>query len=239
MRRGRDDHVVGELVLDHDLDDVPAAREAEPQQFFECVEPGRGHLRYDSAVRASVLALIVATGCVRDPASAECPDVGVGDLVVTEIAGPQTGSDTLAPWVELYNASGKSIDLYGLRLNFRNPTGDPGPISIVRRSLEVEAGSYTVLGLDDDADHAAYLDYGMAADFHASWPSGAVLDVDACGTVVDRAQYSSLPKTGTYSLGTQPPTADANDLPANWCTDTTPNTGSFPGTPQRANTACP
>lgn len=180
-----------------------------------------------------------ACGCVRDPLEAECPDLAAGDLVVTEIGGPQTGMDTLDPWIELYNASGQSIDLYGTKLRFRSADGGSETDTIVRRSLSVDAGAYVVLGLADDADLQGYMSYGIAGDFHASWPSSATVDVEVCGLRVDRAQYSSLPKTGTYSLGTRPPTADANDLPINWCTDITSNPGSFPGTPQRANTACP
>ena len=40
-----------------------------------------------------------------------CPDLGEGDLVVTEVGGPQTGQDLLRPFIELYNASGASVDL--------------------------------------------------------------------------------------------------------------------------------
>ncbi len=161
--------------------------------------------------------------------------------MVSEIGGPQTGSVALQPWLELYNVSGRSVDLLGLKVRFRRVSGSDETDTIVRRSLVVAAGAYVVLGLDDDADgqRERYLDYGIAADFHASWPTAAAVDVEVCGTLIDRAQYSSLPKAGTYSLGTRPPTATANDLPANWCTDTTANPGSFPGTPQKANTACP
>ncbi len=176
---------------------------------------------------------------MRDPAGAECPPLGEGDLVVTEIGGPQTGMDTLQPWIELYNASGATADLLGVKVRFRRPDGSDETDTIVRRSLTVAAGDYVVLGLDDDTQLEPYLDYGIAGDFHASWPSAAAVDVEVCNLRIDRVQYSSLPRTGTYSLGARPPTAAANDLPAMWCTDTTTNAGSFPGTPQKANTACP
>lgn len=190
-------------------------------------------------MRRSTLVLLLAAGCVRDPDDSLCPDVGAGDLVITEIGGPQTGSDTLKPWIELYNASGKSVDLMGLKVRFLRLTGADSTDTIVRRSLTVAARAYVVLTLAPDEDRPAYADYGISADFHASWPTQAAVNVESCGARVDLAQYSSLPKTGTYSLGTMPPTAEANDLPANWCTDTTTTPGSFPGTPQKANTACP
>ena len=207
-----------------------------------CSMPPRGCATIRNVRRAGLFALGVALGamgCVRDPAEGFCPPLDEGDLVITEIGGPQTGFDTLQPWIELYNASGASVDLVGLKIRFRRPDGSDETDTIVRRSLVVAAGDYVVLGLDDDMALASYIDDGLAGDFHVSWPSAAAVDVEACNLRLDRVQYSSLPRTGTYSLGTQPPTAAANDLPAMWCTDTTTNTGSFPGTPQKANTVCP
>lgn len=193
-------------------------------------------------VRRGLLVLGIAlgaTGCVRDPADGACPALGDGDLVVTEIGGPQTGMDTLQPWLELYNASGASVDLLGVKVRFRRPDGSSETDTIVRSSVIVAAGDYAVLGLSPDGQLEPYIDYGISVDFHASWPSAAAVDVEVCNTRIDRIQYTSLPRAGTYSLGTRPPTAEANDLPAMWCTDTTINVGSFPGTPQKANTACP
>lgn len=229
------------LVLHDDLDDIPLPREAVEQHVSEGRERGQlaGHLSYDTAVRRATLVLLLAAGCVRDPDESLCPDVAAGDLAITEIGGPQTGSDTLKPWIELYNASGRSVDLQGLKVRFLRLTGEVSGETIVRRSLVVDPGRYVVLGLAVDEDRPAYTDYGISADFHISWPSQAAVDVQSCGARIDLLQYTSLPKTGTYSLGVNPPTAEANDLPANWCTDTTTTAGSFPGTPQKANTACP
>jgi hypothetical protein len=147
--------------------------------------------------------------------------------------------ELLKPWIELFNASGGAIDLVGLRVRFRRLTGDEVGAFVVRREVSAGAGAYTVLGLDLDESDQAYLDYGFSADFHSSWPSAAAVDVFACDTQIDQLIYDSLPNTGTYSLGAMPPTYEVNDVPANWCTDVTPNGASFPGTPQRANTACP
>jgi hypothetical protein len=109
----------------------------------------------------------------------------------------------------------------------------------VRHSVPTQAGSYTVLGRDDDLELASYIDYGFAPEFSETWLASAAVDVEACGRQIDRAVYSSLPRVGTFSLGVTPPTGQANDLPANWCTDATAHAGSFPGSPQQANAACP
>jgi hypothetical protein len=178
------------------------------------------------------LALVVLVGCARDPAPAECPDVAVGDLVVTEIRGPQSGADTLGVWVELYSVN--AVDLQGVKVRFRKKDGSTETDVIVRRSLPVGAGQYVTLGLfADDDTRPSYIDYGMAGDYHDSFLPAAAIDVEACGVRIDRATYDSLPKLGTYSLGGAP-SADSNDLPASWCTNP-----SAAGTPQQANPACP
>lgn len=81
-------------------------------------------LRYDSAVRCAIAICLVA-GCTRDPVTAVCPTIAAGDLVVTEIRGPQTPDDSNGPWVELFNASGQSIDLEGVRIRFATRTAAP------------------------------------------------------------------------------------------------------------------
>lgn len=192
-----------------------------------------------AGVLTCVVASVLGAGCTRDAADALCPDITEGDLVVTEIAGPQTGNDVFNPYVELYNASGATIDLYGVRVRFRRMDGSGETPIIVRRNLPAAPGSYTALGLDDDADLDGYLDYGFASDFQTGWLSSAAIDVEACGTRIDRATYSSLPNMGSYSLGAMPPTEEANDLPASWCTDATVSVAGVPGSPQQANVACP
>jgi hypothetical protein len=187
-----------------------------------------------------VLAVLIAlAGCARDPAPAECPSVAPGDLVVTEIRGPQSGADALGTWVELYNASGGDLDLKGTRLVFRKKDGSSETDVLVRRSVDAPAGGYTVLGLFADVGLPAYVDYGFAGDFHTSFLPAAALDVEACGQLIDRVVYDSLPSQGSYELGTAPPDANANDLPASWCTDATMSAGTYPGTPQQPNPPCP
>lgn len=180
------------------------------------------------------LFVALAVGCVRDPAPAECPAIGVGDLVVTEVRGPQKPEDALGVWIELYNASGATIDLEGTKIRFRKKDGSSEVPVIVRRSVTVAAGAYAVLGLvNDDATRPDYIDYGFATDFHQGFLPAAAVDVEACGTRIDRAVYDVLPDVGTYSLGVAPDETE-NDVPAAWCTNPTPE-----GTPGEANPPCP
>jgi hypothetical protein len=186
-------------------------------------------------VRVIGLTVALAVGCMRDSAPAECPSVGVGDLVITEFRGPQSPSDLLGEWMELYNASSTTIDLEGTRVRFRKKDGSSEVAIIVRRSVTVAPGAYVVLGkTTDGTDRPAYIDYGFAMDFRmTTLLAAAAVDLEACGTRIDRAVYDVLPDVGTYSLGVAPDEAQ-NDIPASWCENATPE-----GTPQQANPPCP
>jgi hypothetical protein len=198
-------------------------------------------------VRAVALVSIIAVGgCVRDPAEAICPPIGAGDLVVTELRGPQSPDDSLGPWIELYNASNAAIDLDGIKVRFGDgQTYTMGSTDyddflaiLVRRSLTVTAGTYVVLGMFEDTRAPAHVDYGFVLDFHVPWPAKAVIGVESCGVEIDHMDYESLEDTGSYSFGGAPD-ADANDLRARWCSDKTAVSSTFPGTPRAPNKACP
>lgn len=181
--------------------------------------------------------LIPVAGCMfaqRDPEPAVCPQLAAGALAISEIR-KASASDTLASWVELYNTSSDTIDLRGVELRFRNPTGASEQDVTVGRSVAVAAGAYVTLGLADDGALPDYLDYGFLGQLTGTWPSDAALEVDSCGAKVDLVQYGSLPSTGTLSLnGAKPPSADDNDFTTNFCTDPNPA-----GTPRATNIVCP
>jgi len=186
----------------------------------------------DYALAAACMACV---GCVRDPEPRLCPEVALGGIAVTEI---QKGSSAnpLGSWVELYNDSDVALDFRGLELRFRSNDGSDETNVIIRRELSVPAGGYATFGLfPDDGGRPAHVDYGFADSFDGAFPSAATLDVEACGVLIDRVQFSSLPSPGSYSFGgdvaTQSP-ASQNDFPTMWCTDPV-------GTPKAANTPCP
>jgi hypothetical protein len=189
-------------------------------------------------VRSAGVLLILVASCARDEADALCPPVSEGELVVTEVRGNQD-DDTVPPWVEIYNASPTTVDLLGARLRFRSLDGSSEIAVLVRRTVNVAAGGYVVLGLTPDQGRPDHIDYGFASDYPMAWQSSRALDVESCGERIDRVQFSSLPGEGTFALGTNPPSADANDLPGSWCTDRTMVGTTFPGTPGAANPACP
>jgi hypothetical protein len=191
-----------------------------------------------------------------------CPDLAAGDLVVTELRGKQptpadgAPTDTGGQWIELYNASGATIDLRGLHVRPRLLDGSSQPVIIVRQSLPVEAGGYVVLGGSEAVDEPpATFDYNWYPDFSSADSStdvdsaaedrdlfdAAALDLEACEVRIDRIVYDDLPALGTYSLNGAPD-ADRNDMDAEWCNDliddADPSTVGLPGTPGSGNHPC-
>ena len=75
-----------------------------------------GQVIHDSKALLPLLAGLCCIGCERDPLDVPCPDLGPDDLVVTEIHGPQTGEDRYGEWIEVYNPTGRAVDLTGLRI---------------------------------------------------------------------------------------------------------------------------
>lgn len=201
---------------------------------------------------ACLAGCLCAAACVRPPLSGSCPEVAPGDLVVSELRGPQGGS--YRQWVELYNAGDAPVSLYGVRLTFTRLDGN-SPVSFTVRDpdLEVEPGGYLVLGGGDPATED-YIDYDYTPDYHSvdkpdnprDLYGAAVLELHACDVLVDEVQYKGLPAEGTLALdGAAAPDAGANDdSDAGWCVDERVSEGpqteiGLRGSPGEANPPCP
>lgn len=208
----------------------------------------------------SSLGLAVAAGCVRPPLDEFCPEVAPGDLVLTEVRGPQPGS--YRQWIELYNAGDEPVALGGLRVQFEELDGDAGVQLLVRDAdLVVEPGAYVVLG-GGDPETRPYIDYDYTSDLHQplddadgsytpaqldprDLDSAARVVVRMCEVVVDVAVYRGLPELGTLALdgAAAPDAADNDDSARGWCVDEraggpTTETG-VRGSPGEANPPCP
>ncbi|MEM9457140.1 MAG: hypothetical protein AAGF11_23380 [Myxococcota bacterium] len=208
-----------------------------------------------------------ATGCVREPEPCLL-ELAEGDLVLTELRGPQQGPDSRGEWFEIYNATDDNLDLLGLRGVLTSLRGTQQRDFLVRESLVVTPGQYVVLGsLPLDPSVRPEIDYSFNADFRQD-PSfedtdGLVLPDDAdadpmelfssarvelraCGQVIDSFVYADLPVEGTYGFdGAMMPDAEANDVATRWCVDDTPpptegpqTALGLPGSPGEVNRPC-
>lgn len=188
---------------------------------------------------------VALAGCVREPLEQICPAVAPGDLVITEIRGPQSGSDTWGEWIELYNASSGAIDLEGLQVRVRRLDGGADATIIVRLpGISVGAGEYIVLGKFVPQEEPDHVDYGYVVDMESDLYDSAAVEIMACDVEIDQAIYRNLPSQGTWALdGAITPTAEANDDDAAWCNDDVdimdPMELGIPGTPGAMNLVCP
>ena len=178
----------------------------------------------------------VLAACDRAPRDVPCPPAQVGELVITEVRGEQLDeSDVGGQWIEVANVSSQSIPLAGLLLRLRRQDGS-GEIELLVRdgALAVPAGGRVVLGRFPSGDLPAHADYGYADDYEGELYGSGLLELESCGTLIDRASWTELPGTGTLELdGATQPDADANDTAASWCIDPAAD-----GTPGEDNPTC-
>lgn len=200
--------------------------------------------------RARTLALL---SCLWVPTQVACSDdggstgptdcssnIGIGDLVITEIYGNSPGGDEGNEWFEIYNASSSTLNLRGLTLVTTDADGD-GRKEHLMREIVIEAGQYLVVGGILDEFKYDYIDYGYGPDLGAMGNSAGRILLDCDGDIIDTVDYVDLAEGKSMQLSglISPPDASENDDPANFCTG---NSNAFfqgeLGTPQAANEIC-
>ncbi|HVV83192.1 MAG TPA: lamin tail domain-containing protein [Kofleriaceae bacterium] len=207
------------------------------------------------------LGLAMVSACQRDEEPLLCGDLGAGDLVITEVRGGPSIVDNDGQWIELYNASGGSVDLEGLALTVDSVGGSQHDRVLVRRSQTVAANGYVVIGKFADGTQPSHVDVGWGTT--PSIPTDGKLTL-SCADEIDHLVYTGLPDPsqgmdhgpgdpappgkGTYALGLVPPTATGNDDATNWCTDASKTLGPcdgqsncleyYKGSPGEPNPAC-
>ncbi|HFE47112.1 MAG TPA: lamin tail domain-containing protein, partial [Nannocystis exedens] len=149
---------------------------------------------------ASTIAFAAALSCARAPLERICPELQVGDLVVTEIRGKQAGADTYGEWIELYNATDEAIDLGGISVDLFKLDGSGEFHFIVRDAdVEIPPRGYAVLAGAVAADKN-FTSYAYDSDEDGSLYAGAFVEVYSCEHMIDSMLYRALPNLGTLSL---------------------------------------
>ncbi len=203
-------------------------------------------------LRWSLGVLIFAAGCTRAPAGEICPRIDAGELVISELRGEQSDADTLGHYIELYNASGRTLDLQGVWIRVRAKDGSELGF-FVREPVEVAAGGYATIGPGLDGQ-PSWLDYRLAWDIGElddedteveipndefptnllKYPAG-LIEVESCDALIDTASFDigELPGLGTLACGNaeDPPDAAQNDDASGgcWCVDAQPPDQPLPG----------
>jgi hypothetical protein len=195
-----------------------------------------------------VLLSVLLHACVRDPLPRTCNALTPGQLVFSELRGKQSGADTYGQWIELFNPGAGTIGLAGISVALTKLDGSERvEIPIRNRELSIAPSGYLVMGRFGASELPSHVDYGYGDEFNQDLFSDGVLELYACGVLVDRVIYHGLPSQGTLALdGRIDPSAEANDQEVNWCTDSTeapsPDSGrtqlGSPGTPRERNRPC-
>jgi len=179
-----------------------------------------------------------------------CTPVENGQLVISELRGPQSEVDTYGQWIELHNRSTNSLNIAGITLQMYDIQGGGEKIIMVRdEGLTVPPGGYVVLGHQAPGQLPDHVDYGYDDDFSSDLYSAGVLELYVCNELVDTVIFQNLPTVGSLAFnGAQELTvdvndnADPNDLDSNWCTDASPVANptevGTPGTPGEQNRPC-
>ena len=197
-----------------------------------------------SASLGAVFLLSPLAACVRDPLTGDCPDIEAGELVITEVSLGDAGSPH--GWLEVFNATDRTLDLATLRVTMTPLTGDLDKIRafIVRETdLELAAGAYAVFGQGDPRFYD-FIDYDFVDDQGSALEASATYELHACAVMVDSATVRALEFDTSLALGGPPDAATNDDSKSGWCTDATvhqsaPDKQSTHGSPGEANPQCP
>jgi hypothetical protein len=167
-----------------------------------------------------------------------------GDVVFSEMnVNPEVVEDEVGEWVELFNTSGRSINLNGY--TFRDDDQDEW---VLQGDLVVAPGGYFVLC----ANISPETNGGVPCDghFNRDWEGNGIAlgngDDELVltrpdGVEIDWLHYDDTWYTPGVAIGVHPDHLDGgdNDDPAHWCPQTTIiSTGGEPGTPGMVNDPC-
>ncbi|MFH1464389.1 MAG: MopE-related protein [Pseudomonadota bacterium] len=167
-------------------------------------------------------------------------DLVAGDIVITEIMiNPDYCADTAGEWIEVYNASGGSVDLNGLQI-----VDDGGNIATVSGASVQASGSLAVLAVGDSGTwgYVGFSPDGYYGSNVALGNNGDQLILQNGAGILDASPAWLSGTVGAGESWSLDPTAvdvTSNDDSANWCPATTAlgSTGDY-GTPGAGNDTC-
>ena len=166
-----------------------------------------------------------------------------GDWVITEImATPAAVSGAAGEWVELYNASGSTMNLNGFELH-----DDGSDSHFINADIIVPSGARVVLTRNSDlgTNGGVFSAYEYSGFVLGNTQDQVVLSFQ--GTEIDRFDYDLTtysPSLSGRALALDPslgsPDPILNDSSSNWCGSSNPITGpgSDFGTPGGVNDSC-
>ena len=193
-------------------------------------------------------AVAILGGCGPASKAGGCKDqIEPGDLVITEVFADSkappggSGTDVGKEWFEVYNATGRPVDLEGLVLVNGRPDGSKQKEHTITQQT-IAPDQHLTLGNATVDTLPAYIDYGFGPDLGDFFNTDGGKLVLRCGDrVIDDAEYQMVKEGHSRQLtAAQAPDYTLNDDQMNWCeaADTEFEPGNF-GTPGADNDCTP
>ncbi len=170
------------------------------------------------------------------------------EVVLTELYANPTGTDSGRDWVEVYNASGRAIDLNGVAVVNTNPTPSTKTWTLESANcLELPVGGFAVIAGTRASTNGvlALATIGTDSDalFYSSFTGSSSVQLELGTTVLDVMTYTTQcsPSGKSCALDKDVLSAAANDAAASWCPAGAAANGftDGSGSPGVANADCP
>jgi hypothetical protein len=185
-----------------------------------------------------VSAVVLCACGARTPTSVCNGNLVAGDLIITEIMANPAGDDTGKEWFEVYNNTGKDIDIAGVELLAGPQDGSSPKIHAVTAGT-IQAGQYFVFGGIADDLKPAYVNYGYGTGLGSLLNDTGKISLRCNATIVDEVVYRGAASGAARGFtGAVPPDAVANDDTTKWCDATVEYEAGDTGSPGAANESC-
>ena len=177
--------------------------------------------------------------CGSDPiGELPCSSLLAGDLVITEVMSNPMGQDGGNEYIEIYNASSRTLSLASLKLSIVQDD-IPSTRSYTFGETELIAEEYLTLGDTTIADQPEHIDIAYDSALGSLLNSGGQLGLFCGSTSIDIATY---PQSGDGQAsvldGAVPPDAANNDDATGFCDSENAFSADIFGSPGSANQSC-
>ncbi|MBK9071760.1 MAG: lamin tail domain-containing protein [Myxococcales bacterium] len=177
--------------------------------------------------------------CIENDAIRDIVTPGVGELIISEVMPSPAGTDANEEWIEFYATA--PVDLNGLALD--KGAGTTKKVFSSPECLRMVGGEFAIIARNLDPEvngglPAALTSYGLGLLVSDALRLRTNEDEEVT-TIIDAVSWTGAADDKSRQLSSNALTAEANDIPTNWCPATSSygDGGNF-GTPAADNLSC-